>query len=98
MRSISIDEEKILNTICKVLTEKFNLAFELNDEIMTISLFERPFLLSAIQLYQLLMILEEKFCVYFTAEEIRKNGFFTIEEILKLFQFVNNKRNIMHKK
>lgn len=85
MKNISIDEEKILNTICQVLTEKFDLVFELNDETTTISLFERPFLLSAIQLYQLLMILEEKFCVYFTPEEIQKNGFFTIEEILKLF-------------
>lgn len=70
MKNINIDEEKILNTIYQVLTEKFNLVFEPSNEVMTISLFECPFSMSAIQLYQLLMILEEKFCVYFTAEEI----------------------------
>lgn len=73
-------ENKIVNEILSLV----GLNMEIGNELYTRSLFSEPFCLTAVELYELLMALEEKYSVYFSADQIISNGFNTLNKIIDL--------------
>lgn len=81
-----IDRDFIIAKMKNILEDNFEIDFALTDGIIQIPLTAQPFMFNAIQLYELLMIVENCFQKYFSSEEIKENGFSTIEEIIRLIE------------
>lgn len=81
-----IDREFIIIKIKDILKENFEIDFVLPDDFLQIPLTTQPFMFNAIQLYELLMIVEKSFRRYFSSVEIKENGFSTIDDIIRLIQ------------
>lgn len=81
-----ISRSSIIMKIEVVLREYFEADYAMLNNFTQIPLTEYPFMLNAIQLYELLMFMEENFKKYFSSDDIRENGFSTIEDIICLIQ------------
>lgn len=81
-----ISRSSIIMKIKVVLREYFEVDYAMLDNFTQMPLTEHPFMLNAIQLYELLMLMEENFKKYFSSDDIRENGFSTIEDIICLIQ------------
>lgn len=75
--------QEIKKIIEKMITEDWKIKFANEKAIEKIPLSCEKIGMNAIQMYELLMQIEEVFHIYFTAQEIRKYRFNTIEEIAK---------------
>lgn len=78
--------ESIARDICYMLNMEFHVSNKITNDKWSLPLTSFFFDLNAIQLYQLLMAVEEKYNIYFEVSEIEENGFGTVEEIVKLIQ------------
>lgn len=78
--------EDITKDICYILNTEFHVKNEITDEKQKLPLTSFFFGLNAIQLYQFLMEVEEKYNIYFHASEIEENGFGTVEEVVRLIE------------
>lgn len=83
MNNNTVNNE-IIDDICELLTSAFKLEFDSFEGIMDRPLLGYPFELTAIQLYQFLMLVEEKFQIYITPDFINKYGFLSISHIERL--------------
>ncbi len=82
----SCTRESITKDICYLLSSEFHVRNEITDDKQKLPLTSFFFRLNAVQLYQLLMAVEEKYNIYFNASEIEENGFGTVEEVVRLIQ------------
>lgn len=74
-----------------ILRDQFEVSCSLPNDFTQIPLTRQPFMFNAVQLYELLMVVETCFQKYFSAEEIKENGFSTIEDIILLIQKYDKK-------
>ncbi len=74
-------QDTVIDTIKDILIIKFGFRGNLQEEAMDIPLTSSHFNFSGIQLYQLLMCIEEVFGIYFEPEDVAENGFFTLSDI-----------------
>lgn len=74
-------QDTVIDTIKDILKNKFEFNETLKKETMDIPLTSYPFNLTGVQLYQLLMCIEEAFNIFFETEDIVENGFFTLSDI-----------------
>ena len=81
-----ITRENITKDICHMLNIEFHVRNEIMEDKWNLPLTSFFFGLNAVQLYQLLMAVGEKYNIYFNASEIEENGFGTLEEIIRLIQ------------
>lgn len=79
-------KENIIDTIYDILKKEFRFKGSNEEECMNISLTSPYFNLGGIQLYQLLMRIEETYNIYFEPSDIEKNGFFTLEDVIKIVE------------
>lgn len=79
-------KENIMAYICQLINENFNVRHEATADNRNVPLTSSFFGLSAIQLYQILMAVEEKYNVYFSVSKIEDNGFLTVDDIARLVQ------------
>mgnify|MGYP000858720471 CR=1 FL=1 len=77
------NENSVIDTIKDILLIKFEFTGDIHEETMNLPLTSYYFNFTGIQLYQLLMCIEEEFNIYFKPEDISKNSFFTLAEIQK---------------
>lgn len=80
------DRDFIIAKMKNILKDNFEIDFALTDDAMRIPLTAQPFMFNAIQLYEFLMVVENCFQKYFSSEEIKENGFTTIEDIICLIE------------
>lgn len=85
-----MDEKLIALGVRDILREKFGVTLASESEVEKLPLASKSFGFSAVQMYQLLMCIEEKFNIYFTSEEIVKYGFHNLSEIYKAIQIKLN--------
>ena len=81
----------ITNEIINIIKNKFERT-EIDINHLNSSIFLRPYYFDALELYELLMIIEEKYNVIFIPRDIKRNGFFSINDIAKLVdQYLHSK-------
>lgn len=81
----------ITNEIINIIKNKFERT-EIDINHLNSSIFLRPYYFDALELYELLMIIEEKYNVIFIPRDIKRNGFFSINDIVKLVdQYLHTK-------
>lgn len=78
--------KEIMEDIWQMLNKDFNVRDEITADKQKLLMTSFFFDLNAIQLYQILMAIEEKYNIYFSASEIEENGFGTVDEIVRLIQ------------
>lgn len=78
--------ESITKNICHILNTEFHVKDKITDDKQKLPLTSFFFGLNAIQLYQFLMAVEEKYDIYLSASEIEENGFETVEKVVNLVQ------------
>ncbi len=76
-------QDSVIDTIGNILKTKFGFNESFQEEMLYVPLTSSRFKLSGIQLYQLLMCIEEAFDIFFEPEDISENGFFTLADIQK---------------
>lgn len=82
-RTILIVEE-VSAQLEDILKRKFDINIFLSEEAKDIPLTASPFMFNSFQLYELLMIIEERYQKYFSVSEIKRNGFSTFNDVVNL--------------
>lgn len=76
-----MEQEVIMNILKELIREHFIAELAINEVAEDKPLTGSDFNLDAIEMYQLLMCIENTFHIYFTPEELRIYGFRTLSEI-----------------
>jgi len=79
-------QDVIMDTIKDIMVIKFSFKGDIREESMNIPLTSAYFNLGGIQLYQLLMCIEDAFNIYIEPDDIVERGFYTLENIKKLVE------------
>lgn len=78
------NENEIALTLVELIKKNFGFVGEISEELYETPLTAKPFRLAGIDLYVLLLVVEEKFQVYFQPNIIRKWKFNSVREIQNL--------------
>lgn len=81
-----MNKEYITRKIFDMLEDKFSLHTERNEKTTNTLLTKAPFSLTSLQLYELLMCIENEFHVYILPKSIKEHGFHTVAEISRLLE------------
>lgn len=74
-------QDNIIDTIYDILKKEFRFRGSNQEKCMNISLTSPYFNLGGIQIYQLLMRIEETYNIYFEPSDIEKHGFLTLANV-----------------
>lgn len=80
----NICKEDVSLQLEDILKEKFGVNIAFSKEIKNIPLTMNPFMFNSFQLYELLMIIEERYQKYYSVAEIKGSGFSTFNDVVNL--------------
>lgn len=79
-------QDNIIDTIYDILVKEFGFKESFREESMDVPLTSSYFNLDGIQLYQLLMRIEEIYNVYIEPTDIEKSGLFTLTNVKRTIE------------